>query len=83
MTQLLGFTASALVISSSTMRFIAWLRTFGLIGSITFITYGIALTAWPIVATNVVTTVVHLHRLRSMADGRSMTDADEPDLGFT
>ncbi len=77
MTQLLGFTASALVISASTMRSIAWLRAFGLIGSVTFITYGIALTAWPIVATNVVTTAVHLHRLRSMADG------DEPDPGFT
>jgi hypothetical protein len=69
MTQLLGFTASALVISSSTMRSIAWLRAFGLIGSMTFITYGIALAAWPIVATNIVTTAVHLHRLRAIADG--------------
>jgi hypothetical protein len=75
MTQLLGFTASALVISASTMRSVAWLRAFGLIGSMTFITYGIALTAWPIVATNVVTTAVHLHRLRAIADD------DASDLG--
>ncbi len=70
MTDILGFTASALVITSVTMRSVAWLRVLALIGSMTFISYGIALTAWPIVATNLVTTVIHLHRLRAIAHSR-------------
>ena len=68
MVHLLGFGGSALIVLAVTMRSVVWLRSFGLIGSATFVAYGIALGAWPIVITNVVTTSIHLFHLRTLAN---------------
>lgn len=68
MVHVLGFLGSGFIITSATMRRVVWLRTFGMLGSLTFIAYGVLLGAWPVVLTNVMTTSLHLLRLRA---GRS------------
>lgn len=66
MLQLLGFVGSTLIVVSLTMRSIIRLRIIGLLGAAAFIGYGFALQAWPVVATNVVTSSIHLYHLRSL-----------------
>lgn len=51
-TELIGYTASALVIISLTRRSVVRLRSISLVGSITFLTYGLLLGSVPIVVTN-------------------------------
>jgi hypothetical protein len=63
---LLGFAGSALIVMSVTMRSVAWLRCFGLAGSVMFMIYGALLEAWPVVVTNAVTTTIHLYQLRRL-----------------
>ena len=90
MTQLLGvhlvgFTGSALIVTGVMMRQVAWLRAFALVGSLTFVGYGILLGAWPIVLTNVITTSLHGYHLRTniaarlrLALKRQATDVTVP-----
>ena len=77
MVHLLGFTGSALVVTGVMMRRVAWLRTFALAGSLTFIAYGTLLAAWPVVLTNVTTTGLHLYHLRSHLQTRRRLAAAE------
>ncbi len=63
MIEVLGFGGSGLIIASVTMRSIVHLRMVALAGSLLFLAYGAALGAWPVAATNAVTTTVHLLRL--------------------
>lgn len=70
MIQLLGFAGSSLVILSSTMQSVGRLRFLALMGSMTFIVYGTAVGAWPVVASNTFTSLIHLYNLRSMAGAR-------------
>lgn len=64
MIELLGFGGSGLIIASVTMRSIVHLRMIAFAGSLLFLLYGAMLGAWPVAATNAVTTTVHLVRLR-------------------
>lgn len=63
---LIGYVGSALVVTSLAMRSILKLRLIGLAGAITFVIYGYLIDAWPIVWTNVVIVMIHLHFLREI-----------------
>ena len=63
---LIGYLGSAFVVTSLAMRSILKLRLIGLAGAITFVTYGYLIGAWPIVWTNVVILLIHLHFLREI-----------------
>ncbi|MCL7959102.1 MAG: hypothetical protein M8861_02800 [marine benthic group bacterium] len=63
---LIGYLGSALVVSSLAMRSILKLRLIGLAGAVTFVVYGYLIDAWPIVWTNVVIVLIHLHFLREI-----------------
>ena len=60
---LIGYLGSAFVVASLAMRSILKLRLIGLAGAITFVIYGYLIGAWPIVWTNVVIVLIHLHFL--------------------
>ncbi len=60
---LIGYLGSAFVVTSLAMRSILKLRLIGLTGAITFVVYGYLIGAWPIVWTNVVIVLIHLHFL--------------------
>jgi hypothetical protein len=64
--EIVGYTASALVVLSITMRSILRLRIIGLAGSTTFLVYGILIDAIPIVITNAVIMAIHLWFLRKL-----------------
>lgn len=66
MIDLWGFIGSCLIISSLTMKSIVRLRLVGLAGAVVFISYGIWLGAWPVVATNTATMMIHIVRLRGL-----------------
>ena len=63
---LIGYVGSALVVTSLAMRSILKLRLIGLAGALTFVAYGYLIDAWPIVWTNVVIVLIHLHFLREI-----------------
>ena len=63
---LIGYLGSALVVTSLAMRSILKLRLIGLAGAVTFVIYGYLIGAWPIVWTNVVIVLIHLHFLREI-----------------
>ncbi len=60
---LIGYLGSAFVVTSLAMRSILKLRLIGLAGAVTFVIYGYLIGAWPIVWTNVVIVLIHLHFL--------------------
>ena len=61
--ELVGYAGSALVIGSIIQRSIFKLRVIGLIGSITFLVYGILIDAPPIVIVNVLGGSIHAYYL--------------------
>jgi len=63
---LIGYVGSAFVVTSLAMRSILKLRLIGLAGAVTFVMYGYLIGAWPIVWTNVVIVLIHLHFLREI-----------------
>ncbi|TFG66856.1 MAG: hypothetical protein E4H28_00470, partial [Gemmatimonadales bacterium] len=63
---LIGYMGSALVVTSLAMQSILRLRIIGLAGAFVFTTYGVLISAWPVVLTNVVIVVIHLHFLREI-----------------
>ncbi|MEK6255617.1 MAG: hypothetical protein N2B05_13065 [Gemmatimonadales bacterium] len=63
---LIGYLGSGFVVTSLAMRSILKLRLIGLAGAVTFVTYGYLIDAWPIVWTNVVILLIHLHFLREI-----------------
>jgi len=63
---LIGYLGSAFVVTSLAMRSILKLRLIGLAGAVTFVVYGYLIGAWPIVWTNVVIVLIHLHFLREI-----------------
>ncbi len=52
--ELIGYVASALVVTSLAMTSVVRLRTISLAGSVTFVVYGLLIGSVPIVITNVV-----------------------------
>ena len=63
MVSAIGFSASALIVTSLTMRSVLKLRLIGLAGALTFITYGLLLGAWPVVVTNCTTAGIQIYHL--------------------
>jgi hypothetical protein len=63
---LIGYLGSALIVTSLAMRSILKLRWIGLAGAATFVVYGYLIGAWPVVWTNAVIVLIHLHFLRQV-----------------
>lgn len=63
-TELIGYLASALVVTSLTMRSILRLRLISLAGSATFLVYGILIESVPIIVTNVAILSINVWFLR-------------------
>lgn len=71
-TALVGYLASALVVTSLTMTSVVRLRTISLLGSIAFVVYGLLLSSAPIVITNGAIMVINVWFLRKeFASGMS------------
>ena len=64
--EIIGYVASALIVTSLSMRSILKLRLIGLAGSIGFAVYGYLIGSWPIVMTNFIIVMIHLHFLREL-----------------
>lgn len=67
---LIGYLGSALIVTSLAMRSILKLRWIGLAGAATFVVYGYLIGAWPVVWTNAVIVLIHLHFLRQVRRSR-------------
>ena len=63
-TEVLGYFASALVVTSLTMSSVVRLRIFSLCGSLTFLTYALLIGSTPIVITNIVLALINIWFLR-------------------
>ncbi len=67
---IVGYVGSALVVTSLSMRSIMKLRLVGLAGAVVFTVYGVLIGAWPVVLTNIVIVIIHLHFLREILTAR-------------
>lgn len=63
MIEILGYVATALVIFSFTIQNIKRLRTINTIGCFLFTIYGLYITSFPIIVTNMVIMAINLHQL--------------------
>ncbi len=79
-TELLGYAASGLVVLGLTMRSLVRLRTISLVGSITFLTYGVLIGSVPIIITNVCIAAINIWFLRREF---LVKPADRDDLGVS
>lgn len=75
-TELIGYSASALVVVSLTMKSILRLRLISLCGSATFLTYGILIGSTPIIITNVCIAAINVWFLRKEFMVRTSGSAD-------
>lgn len=64
--EIIGYLASTLVVISITQKSILKLRLIGLMGSVTFLAYGLLIGAFPIVLVNVAAAAIHLYFLRRL-----------------
>ncbi|MGI9648378.1 MAG: hypothetical protein ACR2OI_07640 [Acidimicrobiia bacterium] len=64
--EVVGYLGSALIVASLSMKSILKLRLFGLGGATVFLIYGVLISAYPIVITNVVIITIHLFFLRKL-----------------
>lgn len=64
MTELVGYVASALVVTSLAMASVVRLRSISLVGSLTFVVYGSLIGSLPIIVTNSAIAVLNLWFLR-------------------
>lgn len=84
-TELAGYAASALVVASLAMTSVVRLRAISLLGSITFVVYGVLLPSVPIVVTNAAIAVLNVWFLaKELGGGRDLgavvVPADSPFL---
>lgn len=68
--EVVGYVGSALIVASLSMKSILKLRLVGLAGAVVFLTYGVLISAYPIVITNVVIISIHLFYLRRLLGAR-------------
>jgi hypothetical protein len=83
--EVVGYVASALVVVSLTMTSVVRLRAISLLGSVTFVAYGLMLGSIPIIITNASIAVINVWFLRTELGGHrdlgaSPIHADEPFL---
>ena len=64
--ELIGYLGSALIVASLSMKSILRLRLLGLAGATVFTIYGVLISAYPIVITNLVIVGIHLYFLRKL-----------------
>lgn len=64
--EIVGYVGSGLIILSLSMKSILRLRIVGLAGAITFFTYGLLISAYPIVITNIVIIAIQVFFLRRL-----------------
>ena len=64
--ELVGYTASGLIVLSITQKSILKLRVLGFIGSLTFLVYSVAIQAFPIAVVNLVAASIHAWYLRKL-----------------
>jgi hypothetical protein len=69
--EIVGYAGSALVILSLLQKSILRLRTIGLVASLTFLIYSVAIAAYPIAVVNVVAASIHLYYLRKLVRRKS------------
>ena len=83
-TEIVGYVASALVVLSLTMQSVVRLRAISLVGSITFVVYGIFIESVPIVITNSAIACINIWFLRAELGLRRDLGAVvvEPDAPF-
>jgi len=84
-TELVGYVASALVVMSLAMTSVVRLRAISLVGSLTFVVYGVLIESVPIVATNAAIAVLNVWFLRAELGGKrnlaaTVVPADDPFL---
>jgi len=84
LTELIGYLASALVVVSLAMTSVVRLRTISLVGSVTFVAYGVLIESVPIVATNVAIAALNVWFLRAELGGKRTLGATvvPPDAPF-
>ncbi|CAH0536714.1 YgjV family protein [Vibrio marisflavi] len=68
--EVIGYAASIMVAISLTMREIVKLRVLNFIGCALFVTYGLAIDAWPVVLTNSFIAVVNVYYLTKLYQSR-------------
>lgn len=76
-TELIGYLASALVVLSLAMTSVVRLRVISLVGSVTFVVYGVLIESVPIIITNASIAVLNLWFLRAELGGKRTLDATE------
>ena len=69
--ELVGYLGSLFIVTSLTMKSLLKLRLIGLVGSATFIVYGLLIGAIPIAIVNSVIVVIHVYYLRKLLWKRS------------
>ena len=68
--EIVGYAGSGLIVLSLSMKSILRLRLVGLAGAITFLIYGLLISAYPIVITNVVIIGIQILFLRQLLGSR-------------
>lgn len=76
-TEAIGYVASALVVVSLAMTSVVRLRTISLVGSVTFVAYGVLLGSVPLVITNAAIAVLNVWFLRAELGGKRQLGATE------
>ncbi|MCY7299887.1 MAG: hypothetical protein LH616_11830 [Ilumatobacteraceae bacterium] len=84
-TELVGYAASVLVVISLAMTSVVRLRAISLVGSLTFVVYGVLIGSVPIVGTNAAIAVLNVWFLRTELGGKrhlgaTVVVADDPFL---
>ena len=84
-TELVGYAASALVVMSLAMTSVVRLRAISLVGSLTFVVYGVLIDSVPIVATNSAIAALNVWFLRAELGGKrhlaaTIVPVDDPFL---
>lgn len=69
--QAIGYVGSALIILSLLQRSILRLRAVGIVASVTFLFYSIAIEAYPVAVVNAVAASIHLYYLRKLIRRKS------------
>jgi hypothetical protein len=69
--EIVGYAGSALVILSLLQKSILRLRTIGLVASLTFLIYSVAIAAYPIAVVNIVAASIHFYYLRKLVRRKS------------
>ncbi len=82
--ELVGYAASALVVASLAMTNVVRLRSISLVGSVTFVVYGLLLGSVPIIVTNAAVAVLNIWFLRKeLGGGRALgTTPIDPQAPF-